>query len=270
MANLSHDVRRSAYLYARMMSQNLRAILEFQSDFVLSVGSAMLSQILGIVFLGVIFSHIPTIDGWGFWQVLFIYASIFLTEGFASLFFEGTWRISGLVNRGELDRMLLRPLSPILQILGSAIGINGVGNLLVGTVMITDSFLHVPIHWSIGKLLMAILLLLSAISIRVAINFASNCSAFWIKNAGNAVPFMVHSISDFAKYPLTIYAPALQAVVGIIVPYAFISYVPAAYFFSAGGISWVAMLCPLVALYCMAVAVVIFRMGLRQYESVGN
>ena len=262
--------RRNAYLYRRIMGQNLRAALEYQSDFLLSVGSAMLTQGLGLVFLGVVFSLIPSINGWSFWQIVFIYASIFLTEGFASLFFEGTWRIGYLVNHGELDRILLRPVSPAVQLLSSAIGMNGIGNLLVGGVMVGEALTHVHMVWTPGKILFTVVLLLSGIVIRTSINFASNCSAFWVKNAGNAVPFMVHSISEFAKYPLTIYAPALQALIGIVVPYAFIGYVPAGYVFSTSGMAWIAVLCPLVALYCAAVAGLILRTGLRQYESTGN
>ena len=270
MQMVFHSLRRNFYLYGRIMGQNLRAVLEYQSDFLLSVGSAMLTQVLGLVFLSVIFARIPAINGWGFWQVVLIYASIFLTEGFASLFFEGTWRISWFVNHGELDRILLRPMSPAVQVLSSAIGMNGIGNLLVGAVMVGESLAHVHLVWSTGKILFTIILLLSGIVIRTSINFASNCSAFWVKNAGNAVPFMVHSISEFAKYPLTIYVPALQALVGIVVPYAFIGYVPAAYIFSSSGMSWVAALCPVVALYCVGMAAFIFRVGLRQYESTGN
>ncbi|KRE21102.1 ABC-2 family transporter protein [Paenibacillus sp. Soil522] len=71
------------------------------------VVAAALTQLLGIVFLWAVYSRIPDINGWLFWEVVFIYATIFMSEGFASLFFDGTWRLSGLVNRGDFDTFLL-------------------------------------------------------------------------------------------------------------------------------------------------------------------
>lgn len=110
-------LQRTLYLYWRLLSQQIKAILEYQADFFILVFAAILTQLLGIVFLKVIYMQIPDINGWLFWEVAFMYAMIYLTEGIGSLFFEGTWRIGNLINRGELDVILLRPVSPILQVL---------------------------------------------------------------------------------------------------------------------------------------------------------
>lgn len=262
--------RRALYLYYRLMLQHLKSILEYQGDFWILMGAAVLTQVLGFVFLWVIFQRIPTISGWSFWEVAFIYAMIFFTEGVATFFFEGTWGISTLVHRAELDRYLVRPMSPLLQVLGSRIGMNGLGNMLIGVLIITQSLRNLAVEWSAAKIAMLLLLLVSAAAIRVAVNLAACSISFWTRGPGNAFPFFIHSISDFAKYPITIYALGIQVLVAVVVPYAFISVFPAAYLFGKGQLAPWGLLSPLVALYCLAVAVAVFYRGLATYESSGN
>jgi ABC-2 type transport system permease protein len=252
------------------MKQNFKALTGFHADFVIMLISSALTQLLGIVFLWVVYQRIPTINGWEFWEVAFIYAMIFFSEGFASLLFEGCWSISGLVNHGELDRMLIRPVSPILQVLSYEIGINGVSNIVIGSIIIIQALQHVDIRWSLLKVLISILLMISAIIIRGSINFISNSSAFWTHYPGNAVGFMVHSISEFAKYPITIYSFALQAFITFVIPYAFISFFPAAYLFYKGNFTYIGLLSPIVAIYCFGMAILVFKRGLKKYESAGN
>lgn len=263
-------MRRTLYLYYRLISGQLRAILEYQTDFIILMGSAVLTQLLGIIFLRVIFDRIPDINGWGFWEVAFMYAMIYVTEGIGSLFFEGTWRLGGLINRGELDMLLLRPVSPILQVLASGVGVNGIGNLVTGSIIIGQALVHMDIDWTWDRIGIAVIVLLSAAVVRIAINLASNCANFWLRNAGNAFPLMVVNIGDFAKYPITIYPSFVRVLIASVVPYAFVSFFPVAAINGANGLAWVWVLCPVVAALSLAAAFGIFRIGLRTYESAGN
>lgn len=261
---------RILFLYKRMYIQQLKSILEYNKDFYILMCSAALTQALGFIFLWVIYDRIPDINGWQFWEVAFMYAMIFLTEGIASLFFEGTWRMGGLVNRGELDRYLLRPVPVILQIFCTGIGINGMGNLLIGSVIVWQAFSHGNIDWSVAKVGIIFLLMITAIIIRVSINLAGNSAAFWIRNAGNAFPLMVHSLADMAKYPITIFNQGIRIFITTFIPYAFISFYPATYIFDKSDWYGWWMLAPVVAVISAFAAYGIFRVGLSRYESTGN
>ncbi|MBW5449024.1 ABC transporter permease [Cohnella sp. CFH 77786] len=261
---------RGLYLYWRFISTQIKAILEYQADFWILVVSAVLTQLMGVVFIAAVFARIPSIDGWGFWEVCFMYAMIYVTEGIGSLFFEGTWRMLRYVNMGELDRFLLRPVSPVLQMLASAVGMNGLGNITLGCALIAVSLRHVRIEWTALTVFWTAVLLLSAVAIRVAINFGSNCSAFWNKSSGNAVPLAVHNVGEFAKFPITVFSHGVQLFVSVAVPFAFVSFYPAAYLFGHEDWTRYAYFGPLAAVYAWAVAYGIYRMGLRRYESTGN
>ena len=262
--------RRLVYIYFRCLGQQMKAILAYEADFAILLFSAVLVQIVGFAFIWAIFQRIPSVNGWTFWQVVMMYALIYVTEGVGSLFFEGTWRVSQLVYDGQFDQMLLRPISPIVQVLAGAVGFNGLGNIVTGMVLIGISMANSPIEWTPGRLVMFAILLVSASTIRVAINLGSAASAFWIRTPWSLVPTFVHQLGDFAKYPITIYSLGVQALIVVAVPFAFISFFPTAYVFGMEAWSLAGLLTPLVALYCLFIAVVLFRIGLRRYESTGH
>src|SRR5438309_1047887 len=113
---------RACALYVRILTAQIKAVLEYQSDFWIMVMGAILVNSTGFIFLWTIFRRFPEVNGWSFWEVVVIYALVFFAEGVGSLFFEGAWRMNQLVNRGELDFMLLRPAPPMGQVMASDIG----------------------------------------------------------------------------------------------------------------------------------------------------
>ena len=80
----------------------------------------------------------------------------------------------------------------------------------------------------------------------------------------------VHQLGEFAKYPITIYSLAVKALIVVAIPFAFISFFPTAFIFGVGGVVDQGLLTPLVAVYCVLMAVWLFNIGLRRYESTGH
>jgi ABC-2 type transport system permease protein len=265
-----HRIRRPIYLYFRCLGQQMKAIMAYEADFIVLMLSAVLVQLSGLAFIWAIFQRIPDVNGWTFWEVVFMYALVFVTEGVGSLFFEGTWRLNYLVYTGQFDQVLMRPLSPIVQVLAGAVGFNGLGNLVTGFALIGIALANVPLEWTPGRILFLVVLLASASAIRVAINLASAASAFWIRSPWSMFSFTVHRLSEFAKYPITIYSVVVQVFVTIAIPMAFVSFFPTAVVFGVDAWSVPGLLTPAVALYSILMAVWLFNRGLNRYESSGH
>jgi ABC-2 type transport system permease protein len=261
---------RTVFLFTRFLAQNVKIRLEYKADFIIMLFTGSVLQLLGLLFLGVLFSNIPPIQGWTMWEIVLILASIFFTEGVVSFAFEGMWRTVRLINLGDLDRFLLRPVSPILQILAHDLGPHGIGNMVTGAVLFAFALGRTQIAWTWDRVLFLPVLVVSAAAIRTAISFAANCSAFWLTSFYNAFPLMVHQMADFAKYPATLFTEPIRFLVTVILPYAFIGYVPAVYLFDKAPWGAAAWLAPLIAIWCILLARSIFYRGLRRYDSPGN
>jgi ABC-2 type transport system permease protein len=261
--------RRTVWLYRRCLEAHLRAALEYQADFWLIIVAAILTQVAGLVFLGAVFSRIPRLDGWTFAEVVVIFALMVIAEGIGSLFFEGAWHLPWLINQGELDYALVRPYSVIAQVMSSQVGLNGIGNLLTGGILLGWGLAHAAVDWSVGRVAGALVLFASAIVIKLAITLATNTPVFWLMSPNLSLSYAVHQIGELGRYPVTIYASVVQVGISVVIPFAFVGFFPASAVLGHGGWSWIGWTTPLVAAYSVLVAGWLFRRGLIRYESAG-
>ena len=257
-------------LYFRLLGLHLRALAEYRSDFVILAAAVLFMQVVNVVFLSAIFARVPTLNGWSLWAVVAMFALVAITEGIGSLFFEGTWRLPTAVNEGTLDYALIRPYPVVLQVTSAEVGVNGLTNIVIGAIMLATAIAHLHAHWSIARVLFGVVLLLSVIAIKVSVNLATNSVAFWQSSPSPLFAMAIHQVGDLARFPLSIYPLALKAVLGFGIPFAFISSFPLSFLLNTGSTAWLGLLTPLVAVYCIVVALKIFARGLRRYEGAGN
>ncbi|MEV6491010.1 ABC-2 family transporter protein [Actinoplanes sp. NPDC051633] len=257
-------------LYFRLLGAHLRALLEYEADFWILAAATVLLQVINIAFLAALFAKVPDLNGWTFWAVVMMFGLVSFAEGFGSFFFEGLWRLAWQINTGELDYFMVRPYPVVLQASSADIGINGLSNIVMGGSMIGVALAHLSVAWSPWRVLSGVFLLASAVVIKVAINLATNSVSFWLESSIPVFALAVHQAGDLARFPLSIYPLALKAVLGFVLPFAFISFFPVAFLLEEGSAPWIGLLTPLVALYCLTTAFSIFRRGLRRYESAGT
>jgi ABC-2 type transport system permease protein len=257
-------------LYLRLLGLHLRAILQYESDFVVMAGATVLMQVVNLTFLSAIFATVPTLRGWPFWGVVAMFGLAAVAEGIGSFFFEGTWRLAGAINAGILDYLLVRPYPVVLQVTGGEVGLNGLTNVVTGGAMLAVALSHLSGDWTVPRVLIGIVLLVSAVAIKVAVNLATNSISFWQSSPSPLFAISIHQVSDLARWPLGIFPLALKAVLGLVIPFAFVSVFPVGFLLDRGTAPWLGLLTPLVAGYCVALALWVFSRGLRRYESAGN
>src|SRR5664279_5614725 len=235
-------MRRNMWLYRRCLGAQLRATLEYEGDFWIMSVAALLTQGMGIVFLWAIFRAIPQINGWRFWDVVLIYSLVAVTEGIAVLLAQGAWSMAVTVNFGGLDTVLVRPYSPLLQVLSSQIGMNGLGNLALGGALFIAALVHVDVPWSPGRIATAALVFAFAPLVKIGLNILTNCAAFWLKTPWSMFPFAFHTLGELARYPISIYGVVVRVILSVVLPYAFMSFFPATTVLSVGSASWLRLL----------------------------
>ena len=264
------ELRRNIWLYRRSLGAHFRSTLEYEADFWIMSVAAIFSQGVGVAFLWAIFRAVPDINGWRFWDIVFIYSLVAIGEGIAVIFGQGVWSLSVIVKFGGFDAFLVRPFSPLLQVMSSQIGMNGLGNMALGGILLVASLTHIDVAWTPSVVAMAFVLLLSAPLVKVGLNIVTNCAAFWLKTPWSMFAFAMHSFGELARYPITIYGPAIRLVLSVVLPYAFMSFYPATSITSRGSAPWIGYLTPLVAVYCLYLGVRVFRLGVSRYESAGH
>lgn len=262
-------LRRAGWLYRRALAAHFRSMLEYHADFWVMVVAAVLTQLLGLVFISAIFTRVPSLAGWSFWDLVALQAMITISEGVGSVLFNGVWLLSQRIHQGELDYLILRPYPVILQVLSSHVGMNGFGNLLVGGILLGLSFQHGGMEANVVTLTLGALVLAAAVLVKTAISVATNAASFWLAGSTTQFALAVHQMGELGRFPLSVYFSPLKIILTTVLPFAFVSYFPISFLLQRPG-WWIGALTPLVALVACAVAVLIFRAGLRRYEGSGH
>ena len=86
-------MKRVFRLHRIFISQHLKRLMEYKVDFVVGVLGVFLTQGLNLLFLNVLFQHIPSLEGWTFQEIAFIYGFSLIPKGLDHLFFYNLWAL---------------------------------------------------------------------------------------------------------------------------------------------------------------------------------
>ena len=264
-------LRKSARLYLKLQLLQLRTVVEYRADFWIGIVGAALMHGAGLVFLVALFGQVNEIAGWTAWEVAILYGMALVPRGLTELFCDGPWTLRMLLNQGEFDRVLVRPVSPALQVATQLASIHGVGQLVLGTVAFWLGVSRSEVPWTWWKPLFLVIVLASSLVMLGAINFLVNLIGFWEPSSTSALPTAYASLIDFAKFPLDVYGSAIKVLVTVVAPYAFLSYFPALILLDRDT-PWrtLGFATPLVAAVVALVTAGLWRTGLDKYQGVGH
>lgn len=258
-------------IYAKLQLLHLRTHLEYESDFWIGILGVMIKHSVSFIFILTIFRFVPEIHGWRQWEVAFLYALYVIPPGLVELFYDGQWRLPQLVNLGEFDILLLRPISPALQVITQLSSIHGLGSVILGGIILIQSSLQLNITWGPEKYLFLLITLVNSTFILGSLTFTTNCLVFWESSPNPAFPVLVQQMTELAKYPNTIYPSWLRTLTIWVVPLSFVSYFPGLILLEKQApLSWLGYATPLSGLIVLAVAGLVWRLSLARYQGTGS
>lgn len=245
-------------------------MMEYRVDFLLGVFSVFFIQGTSILFVSIVFQQIDSLHGWTYHQIMFIYAVALLGRSLEHIFFDNLWTIGfQYIRPGNFDRLLIRPVNVLFQLIAERVQQDGVGNLLIGLIVMFTAAPHVGIDWGFADILLLLLMIVSSSAIFLAVNLFLASFSFWMVDS---LPIMVavHGSSDFARYPMSIYGKGIRFVLTWIIPYGFTAFYPAAVFLDPDGFRHFAVISPIVAVVSLSIAYFVWNRGLRAFSSTGN
>lgn len=256
-------------LYWQFLLMRFKILMEYRINFLIGASSTIFLQIAGLLTIWVVMSQVPSLNGWSLSEVLLIYGLITLAKSINHMFADNLWTIGRqYIRTGSFDRFLVRPIDPLFHLLADRFCHDGIGNFLVGFVLVIYSvralgIASTPLTWLI--LMVAVL---SGGIIFIALNMITGTSAFWVMDS---IPVMrvVFDFHLFAQYPLSIYPRAIGILLTWLIPYGFASFYPASEILGReyGALAWLA---PIVAFILLWIAYQIWKVGLKHYASTGS
>ncbi len=239
---------------------NLASAMEYRAAFLSQAIGMILND--GVYFLVwvLFFDRFKEVRGWELSDMFLVFGIAAGAFGLAGAFFGNAFNLAEIITGGRLDYYLSLPRSVLLHVLASRVVPSGFGDLLYGFL---SYFASGQASWGgLGRFILAILL---ATAIFIAFLILVQSLAFWLGTGGTFTALAVNAIITFAIYPITLFNQAAKVVLFLIVPAAFLGAVPAGF---VRAFSWPTLgSMALAAAGFLALALTLFHLGLRRYES---
>ena len=107
----------SLAVYAQYWRINFLTMIEYRANFFMWFGFMLVYHATAIIALWVTLDKFPSMNGWDFKQMAFLYGLWMLGHAFHNTFFFTVGEVPTMVREGRFDRFLVRPLDPLFQAL---------------------------------------------------------------------------------------------------------------------------------------------------------
>src|SRR5262245_891840 len=280
--DVEHDVegagsgRMNAFrLYLRYIGISLRGQMQYPGAFLVASAGAFFSTVIELFGLWMLFARFNEIGGWRFEEVAFFYVVIGVSFARADLVTRG-FDVFGpqFVKTGDFDRLLVRPRSTILQLLGYELRANRVGRLAQAMLAWTIGMRLSSIAWTWREWSVLLLAVAGGMALFIGILVLQATLAFWTVESLEIANTLTYGGVEAAQYPLDIYAGWFRRFLTFVVPMAGIAYFPVAWALGradrTGVPDWLLPLAPMMGIVFLLVSLWVWRFGVRHYTSTGS
>ena len=250
-------------LAAHYFRFNLSANMAYSSSFLIQVFGMALNNSAFVVFWLVLFERIGgDIAGYSFQNVMFLWSVAASGVGLAVVVFGNAHMLSHVIYTGGLDVFLLQPKPVLPNVVMSRMIVAGWGDFAYGIILFV---LTQPLSFA-GVALFLLFTILMAF-VYSAIRVIYHCISFYAGNAETFANLAGEMIITFMIYPGSIFKGPSAWILHSLIPAAIVAYIPSRIFtrFDPGLLAIVIGADAAI----VAIAFLLFRLGLRKYES-GN
>ena len=257
-----------------LWAASVRSQLQYRTNFLILIAMGLIYHGTGFAFIWVVLSRFETVGGWTFGQIAFLYGLRLLIHAVGFLVSGQIRYLDDQIRHGEFDRYLIRPLSPLRQIISQGVQVNVFGDLLGGIGLFLAALTMVDIEWTAAVVVYLVLAIIGGALLELGLDLMIATLALRVLNVQSLFFVLDTFFSDFGNYPLKIFGGTVQFLLTFALPLAFMAYFPSAVLLGKTGElnvpPMIAMIAPLVGVCWFTLAVSIFRSELRNYQSAGH
>jgi ABC-2 type transport system permease protein len=239
---------------------NLAAAMEYRVAFISqSIGMILNDGVYFLIWI-IFFDRFKDIRGWQLTDMFMVFGISAGAYGLSGMLFGNAFNLADIIVNGRLDYYLSLPRPTLLHVLASQASPSGFGDFLYGFISYFASGQFSPDGF--GRFILGLIL---ATVVFVSFLVIVQSLTFWLGTGGALTGIAINAMVTFALYPITLFNNTAKLILFIVVPAAFMGAVPAGFVRS---FSWSSIgLMILAAAGFLALALLLFQLGLRRYES---
>ncbi|MFD1735231.1 ABC transporter permease [Bacillus salitolerans] len=251
------------------IGQYMKTRLQYRSDMIVEIISDLLFQAVNLIFILVVFGHTQFLNGWSREEIIFIYGFFLVPFAIFGAFFN-IWDFNDrYIVKGELDRVLTRPIHSLFQIILERIELESLFGVVTGLVIMGYASVNLGLQYEWYDLFIFIFMVLGGVLVYGGIFIMLASIGFW-SDARTSIMPTIYNIGNYGRYPVDIYNRVIRYVLTWILPFAFVGVYPSAYFLGKEEWYGYAFLTPVMGLIFITLAIVIWNIGVTKYRGAGN
>lgn len=262
-------------LYSRFLVAYIKGLMEYRFAFFMDVFVNAFTHLVGFLNIWIVLNNFTSIDGWSYYEIVFLYSVNLLPFGIAGLFIWAPMvNLEQMVRDGSFDSVLIKPLSPFIFMVCKGFQHTFLGHVVVAIILFCISVKNCNyIHRAQDVLLVVIVLLCSFIIHSCMMVIISSLS-FWIIKTNTLFEIVIYNVRNFVNYPLSIYNILIRGLLTFVIPYAFVNYYPLSAIkdIHNGQNSGIMLLVISigVTILMFGLTCFIWKIGIKHYNSTGN
>jgi len=256
-------------LYGSFVRFSFSKAMEFRLDFFFRVVMDMVFYAVQLGFFAVLYGHTSELGGWGLSQTIVFISGFFLVDALhMTVFANNMWMLPILVNKGDLDYALVRPVSSLFFVSLREFAANSFLNLLIALGISAWALSHYGPPLGPARLALYFLLLLNGTALYAILHLVFLIPVFWLHSArGLGEIFM--TVGKCSERPERIFKGYLRRALVSILPLSLIASRPAQQLFD--GADWKTLAhIGAVTLVATAFLFWFWRRALRAYSSASS
>lgn len=256
-------------LYFSFLVASLKRMMEYRVDCLVGMISQIAFQIIELIFIWVIFQNTDNIAGWDFEHLLLLYGVMMLSVAITDVLFDSTYDIGNrLIRKGKFDIILLRPVNPLISVLGESETSTALGYLAISIILIVTMLIKLQISITFILIIKLIYFGIMGALIIGGIQTIFSIAGFWTYKS-NEVVWSVFQLHKLAEYPIEIYNKFIRILISFILPFAFASYYPTLEYIGQGKGNLI-YISPLIVIIIWFIAIKVWNWALSKYRSTGS
>jgi ABC-2 type transport system permease protein len=213
-------------LFGHFVAFSFSKGFEFRFDFYMRIIMDVMYYAVAISFFKIVLMHTPSLGGWNEPQMMIFVAGYCMVDAFnMTLFSNNMWMFPQLVNRGDLDYYLIRPVSSLFFISLRDFAANSFMNLLITGGLLAWAVSRYPEPISAWKVVLFVAMILNGTLIFYCLNVMSNMLVFFSQSSGG-FGHLVWTMMKLGERPDRIYSGIIRRVVTTILPFALVASFP--------------------------------------------
>jgi ABC-2 type transport system permease protein len=268
--NRVQEVMKYVRIYWLYFQQYWKSRLIYKTDFALGFVGQAISLGTSLAFLTLIFTQVETLQGWTYNEMLFLAGLGGMIMNLHHIFLFNIFYLGeDYIVEGKMDRFLVRPLSPLFQVYADSVSDNNLSKFIINIALIVYAGLQIGINVTPVMILYGLAATVSGVLVFGATYLLFASTAFWTGKSKSAI-WLIFRVSDFRRYPFSIYGFAIQAILVTLIPLAFASFFPATFFLGKEGWTNLQILSIIAGPVYYGLSYGFWMYGLSNYSSTGS